>query len=177
MQQLLKIQSELKVPKKHFNNFGKYPYRTAEDIQEAAKPVLAKYGCTLILSDDIKTAGSIIYVESTAKLCHEKDCISVTAQAGIDVNRKGMDIAQSFGTSSSYARKNALKGLFLLDDSEDPDATNTHGKDEISRTDLINLAKKLPADKVVSAIKAINEAKDIAELERIANRLNQLKNL
>jgi len=65
--------------------------------------------------------------------------------------------------------------LFLLDDSEDPDATNTHGKDEISRTDLINLAKKLPDEKAVAAIKAINEAKDIAELDRIANRLNQLK--
>ena len=177
MQQLLKIQSELKAPKNQFNSFGKYKYRSCEDILEAAKPVLAKYGCTLTLTDDIKTAGPITYVESTATLCHEGDCVSVTAQAGIDINRKGMDIAQSFGSSSSYARKYALSGLFLLDDSKDADATNTHGKDEISRTDLINLAKKLPADKVVLAIKAINEAKDIAELERIANRLNQLKNL
>jgi len=177
MQQLIKIQSELKAPKNQFNSFGKYKYRSCEDILEAAKPVLAKYGCTLTLTDDIKTAGPITYVESTATLCHEGDCVSVTAQAGIDINRKGMDIAQSFGSSSSYARKYALSGLFLLDDSKDADATNTHGKDEISRTDLINLAKKLPADKVVLAIKAINEAKDIAELERIANRLNQLKNL
>lgn len=176
MQQLIKIQSELKAPKNQFNSFGKYKYRSCEDILEAAKPVLAKYGCTLTLTDDIKTAGSIIYVESTASLCHEGDCVSVTAQAGIDTNRKGMDIAQSFGSSSSYARKYALSGLFLLDDSKDADATNTHGKDEISRTDLINLAKKLPDEKAVAAIKAINEAKDIAELERIANRLNQLKN-
>lgn len=175
MQQLLKIQSELKAPKNQFNSFGKYKYRSCEDILEAAKPLLSKYGCTLTLTDDIKSAGAITYVESTATLCHEGDCVSVTAQAGIDINRKGMDIAQSFGSSSSYARKYALSGLFLLDDSKDADATNTHGKDEISRTDLINLAKKLPDDKAVAAIKAINEAKDIAELERIANRLNQLK--
>jgi len=115
MQQLIKIQSELKAPKNQFNSFGKYKYRSCEDILEAAKPVLAKYGCTLTLTDDIKTAGPITYVESTATLCHEGDCVSVTAQAGIDINRKGMDIAQSFGSSSSYARKYALSGLFLLD--------------------------------------------------------------
>lgn len=175
MQQLLKIQSELKAPKNQFNSFGKYKYRSCEDILEAAKPVLAKYGCTLTLTDEIKTAGTIMYVESTATICHEGDCVSVTAQAGIDPNRKGMDIAQSFGSSSSYSRKYALSGLFLLDDSKDADATNTHGNVDIDKTDLINLAKKLPADKVVAAIKAINEAKDTSELERIANRLNQLK--
>lgn len=175
MQQLIKIQSELKVPKSQFNSFGKYAYRSAEEILEAAKPVLAKYECTLTLTDEIKTAGAIMYVESTATLCHEGDCVSVTAQAGIDLNTKGMSAAQCFGASSSYARKYALSGLFLLDDSKDADATNTHGHTEINKADLINLAKKLPADKVVAAIKAINDAKDTSELERIANRLNQLK--
>lgn len=175
MKQLIKIQSELKVPKSQFNSFGKYAYRSAEEILEAAKPVLAKYECTLTLTDEIKIAGTIMYVESTATLCHEGDCVSVTAQAGIDPNRKGMDIAQSFGSSSSYSRKYALSGLFLLDDSKDADATNTHGKDEINKTDLLNLAKQLPEDKVIAAISAINKAKDNDELERIANRLNQLK--
>lgn len=175
MQQLLKIQSELKAPKNQFNSFGKYKYRSCEDILEAAKPVLAKYGCTLTLTDEIKIAGTIMYVESTATLCHEGDCISVTAQAGIDPNRKGMDIAQSFGSSSSYSRKYALSGLFLLDDSKDADATNTHGHTEINKADLINLANKLPQDKKEAAVKAINDAKDTSELERIANRLNQLK--
>lgn len=175
MQQLIKIQSELKVPKSQFNSFGKYAYRSAEEILEAAKPVLAKYGCTLTLTDEIKTAGTIMYVESTATLCHEGDCVSVTAQAGIDPNRKGMDIAQAFGASSSYARKYALSGLFLLDDSKDADATNTHGKEEINKADLLNLAKQLPEDKIAAAMSAINKAKDSEELERIANRLNQLK--
>lgn len=175
MQQLLKIQSELKAPKNQFNSFGKYKYRSCEDILEAAKPVLAKYGCTLTLTDEIKIAGTIMYVESTATLCHEGDCVSVTAQAGIDPNRKGMDIAQSFGSSSSYSRKYALSGLFLLDDSKDADATNTHGHTEVNKADLINLANKLPQDKKEAAVKAINDAKDTSELERIANRLNQLK--
>lgn len=175
MQQLLKIQSELKAPKNQYNSFGKYKYRSCEDILEAAKPVLAKYGCTLTLTDEIKTAGTIMYVESTATICHEGDCVSVNAQAGIDPNRKGMDIAQSFGSSSSYSRKYALSGLFLLDDSKDADATNTHGHTEVNKADLINLANKLPQDKKEAAVKAINDAKDTSELERIANRLNQLK--
>jgi hypothetical protein len=129
MKQLISIQSELKAPKNQFNSFGKYHYRNAEDILEALKPIMLKHGCTLTISDEIKMAGDIMYVESKATLCHEGDCVSVTAQAGIDLNAKGMSAAQCFGASSSYARKYALGGLFLLDDSKDADATNTHGKD------------------------------------------------
>lgn len=138
MKQLISIQSELKAPKNQFNSFGKYHYRNAEDILEGLKPLLLKYNCTLTISDEIKTAGDIMYVESKVTLCHEGDCVSVTAQAGIDPNRKGMDIAQAFGASSSYARKYALGGLFLLDDSKDPDATNTHGKDSNQLQDALS---------------------------------------
>jgi hypothetical protein len=138
MKQLINIQSELKAPKNQFNSFGKYHYRNAEDILEALKPILKKQGCTLTISDEIKTAGDILYVQSTATLSHEGESVSVTAQAGIDPNRKGMDIAQAFGASASYARKYALGGLFLLDDSKDPDATNTHGKDSSSLQDALN---------------------------------------
>jgi len=182
MQQLLKIQGELKAPKNQFNSFGKYKYRSCEDILEAAKPVLAKYGCTLTLTDDIKTAGPITYVESTATLCHEGDCVSVTAQAGIDVNRKGMDIAQSFGSSSSYARKYALSGLFLLDDSKDSDATNTHdkGPTQSEKTSLLKLLDSLAAegkltdDKKEAAAIIVNEADDYEKFNKIKNRINQL---
>lgn len=178
MTQLLKIQSELKAPKNQFNSFGKYKYRSCEDILEAAKPVLAKYGCTLTLNDDIKTAGPITYVESTATLCHEGDCVSVTAQAGIDTNRKGMDIAQSFGSSSSYARKYALSGLFLLDDSRDADATNTHGKDiDGKKSELVKTANELQQADRERAFKAINEANDMKTLSAIENRINQLQNI
>lgn len=131
MEELLKIQSELKAPKNQYNSFGKYKYRSAEDILEAVKPLLSKYKCTLILKDEIKSVNDILFVESRAILRNSKDIIvEATAQAGIDVNKKGMDISQTFGSSSSYARKYALNGLFLIDDTKDADTTNTHGKDK-----------------------------------------------
>ena len=124
---LLKIQSELKAPKNQFNSFGKYKYRSTEDILEAVKPLLLKYECDMIISDSIKEIGGIIYCESKIKFIDKDDFEwNVCASAGIDPNRKGMDISQSFGSSSSYARKYALSGLFLLDDTKDADATNMH---------------------------------------------------
>jgi hypothetical protein len=128
MKELIAIQSELKAPKNQFNAFGKYKYRSVEDILEAVKPLLLKYGCTLIIEDEVKEVGGIVFIESTASIQKDMEGRAVTAQAGIDINRKGMDVAQSFGSSSSYARKYALNGLFLIDDTKDPDSTNDHGK-------------------------------------------------
>jgi hypothetical protein len=126
---LIKIQNELKVSKNQFNKFGNYSYRSQEDILEVLKPLLLKYECSFYIWDEIKTCNDIIYVEATAEFIDKETVIKVTAQAGIDINTKGMSVAQAFGASSSYARKYALGGLFLLDDSKDADATNTHGKD------------------------------------------------
>ena len=126
MKELIKIQSELKAPKNQFNSFGKYKYRSVEDILEAVKPLLAKYECTLTIHDEVKEVAGITFIEATASIQKDMEGRTVTAQAGIDINRKGMDIAQSFGSSSSYARKYALNGLFLIDDTKDPDATNDH---------------------------------------------------
>jgi hypothetical protein len=126
MKELIKIQAELKAPKNQFNSFGKYKYRSVEDILEAVKPLLLKYECTLIIEDEVKEVGGIVFIESTASIQKDMEGRAVTAQAGIDINRKGMDIAQSFGSSSSYARKYALNGLFLIDDTKDPDSTNDH---------------------------------------------------
>ena len=187
MKQLINIQSELKAPKNQFNSFGKYHYRNAEDILEAVKPILLKHGCTLTLSDEIKTAGNIMYVETTARLCHEGDFMSVTAQAGIDPNRKGMDVAQSFGSSSSYSRKYALGGLFLLDDSKDPDNTNTHGKEDLTdyKSKLITDYKSkliikcqdiTDAMKRASAQRSINDAGAMSDLIKIEKRINELTN-
>jgi hypothetical protein len=128
MKELISIQSELKAPKNQYNSFGKYKYRSVEDILEAVKPLLLKYGCTLIIEDEVKEVGGIVFIESTASIQKDMEGRAVTAQAGIDINRKGMDVAQSFGSSSSYARKYALNGLFLIDDTKDPDSTNDHGK-------------------------------------------------
>ena len=130
MSNLIKIQSELKAPKNQTNAFGKYKYRSCEDILEAVKPLLLKYNCHLIISDTIKEAGGVIYCESRIVFTDGIENYYVTACAGIEPNRKGMDIAQSFGASSSYARKYALNGLFLIDDTKDADATNDHGKAE-----------------------------------------------
>ena len=126
VERLAVIQQQLKAPKNQYNNFGKYKYRSCEDIMEAVKPLLD--GLVLNLTDEIKEIAGQIYVESTAVLTDGDKVQAVKAQAGIDVNRKGMDIAQSFGSSSSYARKYALNGLFLIDDTKDADSTNTHGK-------------------------------------------------
>ena len=124
---LFKIQSELKAPKNQFNSFGKYKYRSTEDILEAVKPLLLKYGCTMIISDSVQEKAGIIFCETYIQF-FDKDGkeFNASASAGIDPNRKGMDIAQSFGASSSYARKYALNGLFLIDDTKDADATNMH---------------------------------------------------
>lgn len=135
MKELIEIQSELKAPKNQFNKFGNYSYRSCEDILEALKPILKKHECTLIITDEIKEVGGIVFVEATASIKKGDQGRTVTAQAGINPDRKGMDIAQSFGASSSYARKYALNGLFLIDDTKDPDHTNDHGKQSNPQTE------------------------------------------
>lgn len=121
MKKLIKIQNELKAPKNQFNSFGKYKYRSCEDILEALKPLLLKHDCTVNIEDSINEVGGIVFVESRICISDGENEIYSTAQAGINPNKKGMDIAQSFGSSSSYARKYALNGLFLIDDTKDPD--------------------------------------------------------
>jgi hypothetical protein len=128
-QRLINVQSRLKAPKSQYNSFGKYSYRNQEDILEALKPLLAENELVLTLSDSIHEVFGLVYVESKVRVSSGTDEITVTAQAGIDPNRKGMDIAQSFGSSSSYARKYALNAMFLIDDTKDADATNTHGRE------------------------------------------------
>jgi hypothetical protein len=124
---LVDIQGRLKAPKNQRNNFGNYNYRSCEDILEAVKPLLSTHNLVLNLTDETMQIGEIYFVQATAVISDGEKSIAVKAQAGISPNKKGMDIAQSFGASSSYARKYALNGLFLIDDTKDADATNTHG--------------------------------------------------
>ena len=124
-EKLVAIQTELKAPKNLYNNFGKYSYRNAEGIQEALKPLEKKYGCFTTLSDEIVEIGGRVYVKVTATLnntAENPDSISVTAYAREASEKKGMDEAQITGATSSYARKYALNGLFLLDDTKDVDS-------------------------------------------------------
>ena len=122
-EKLMNIQTELKAPKNLYNSFGKYSYRNAEGIQEAVKPLLKKYNCTLTLSDCIDSVGDRVYILSRAVLsdCESDDKIQVQAYARESSDKKGMDDAQITGATSSYARKYALNGLFLLDDTKDVD--------------------------------------------------------
>ena len=125
MKELIAIQSELKAPKSQFNKFGGYKYRKAEDILEAAKPLLAKQKCTLIITDDVVLIGNRIYVKATAIIKNEKgECETSTGWAREEETKKGMDGSQITGASSSYARKYALNGLFAIDDNQDSDANN-----------------------------------------------------
>lgn len=121
MDALIKIQSELKAPKGQYNSFGKYNYRSCEDILEAVKPLLAKYSTTVYITDEMVLVGNRVYVKATATITDGKETVSVSAYAREPENRKGMDESQITGATSSYARKYALNGLFLIDDNKDAD--------------------------------------------------------
>lgn len=118
------IQTSLKAPKGQFNSFGKYAYRSCEDILEAVKPLLAENKATLTLSDDVIAVADRIYIKATATLSVGEESRSVTAYAREEDAKKGMDASQVTGAASSYARKYALNGLFAIDDTRDSDATN-----------------------------------------------------
>lgn len=124
---LRKIQNTLSVPKNQRNSFGNYNYRSCEDILEAVKPLLGDL--TLVLEDELVNIGDRYYVKATATLSDDKDSIKVSAYAREEETKKGMDGSQITGASSSYARKYALNGLFLIDDTKDSDSTNDHAKD------------------------------------------------
>lgn len=142
MEQLLKIQQELNAPKNQYNSFGKYKYRSCEDILAAVKPILKEVQCTLTLSDEVIVVANRVYVKATATLNSVTDgkSVSTTASAREDETKKGMDGSQITGTASSYARKYALNGLFAIDDTKDADATNKHGKDEQPPQQVGNVA-------------------------------------
>ncbi|MHC3377777.1 ERF family protein [Ligilactobacillus equi] len=123
---LLAVQKELKAPKGQFNSFGKYSYRSAEDILEAVKPLNAKYGILLTISDDLVEVGGRVYIKATAKATYDNKEVEVTAFAREPVSKKGMDDSQITGSTSSYARKYALNGLYLIDDNKDADTNELH---------------------------------------------------
>jgi hypothetical protein len=158
---LIAIQSELKAPKNQFNSFGKYKYRSAEDILEAVKPLLLKYGCYLTFTERIEEVAGYLVLISKATICDGETTMSVEAPAGINPERKGMDIAQSFGSSSSYAKKYALGNLFLLDDTKDADSNKVN--------EPIAKKEKLDEVKFKAMLKALEEGKAEAVKEKLPN--------
>ena len=129
-EKLMTVQTKLRAPKSNYNSFGKYSYRSCEDILEALKPLLAEVGAIVNISDEVKLIGDRFYVEATAMFldCETGDSVVARASAREDESKKGMDLAQVTGSVRSYARKYALNGLFAIDDNKDADSTNTHGK-------------------------------------------------
>jgi len=128
IEKLIKIQSELKAPKGQYNSFGKYKYRNCEDIIEAVKPLLAREGLLMTISDEIAQFNERFYVKAYVNITDGTKTANVTAYAREEETKKGMDGAQITGAASSYARKYALNGMFAIDDTKDADSTNTHGK-------------------------------------------------
>lgn len=123
---LSEIQAELKAPKNQHNKFGNYNYRSAEDILEAVKPLLKKNNATLTISDEIVLVGTRFYVRATCRFTEGEKSVEVSAMAREPETKKGMDESQITGTASSYARKYALNGLFLIDDTKDADTDEHH---------------------------------------------------
>jgi|SanBayMetagenome_1026888.scaffolds.fasta_scaffold00862_7 hypothetical protein len=171
---LLSVQAALKAPKGQFNAFGKYNYRSCEDILEAVKPLLKEHGLTLVIRDQITPVGDRIYVQATAVVTSEdgKDHIFVTSYAREEEEKKGMDGSQITGAASSYARKYALNGLFLIDDTKDSDGTNTHGKDTASPSPAKKPSSDAPSapsepasimDKAISYVKSQSDKKKAYE--------------
>lgn len=138
------IQVNLKAPKGQYNNFGKYKYRSLEDITDALKPFLQETGTHLILSDTVELIGERYYVVANATITDGENSVSVKGYAREAQNKKGMDDSQITGAASSYARKYALNGLFAIDDTKDADATNKHEteKKNIKQPQKANVYKK-----------------------------------
>lgn len=145
-EKLLNVQSELKAPKGRKNSFGNYNYRSCEDILEAVKPILAKYSATMIMNDSLEVEGDRFYIKATASFIDVEtgEKVENTALARESADKKGMDTSQITGTASSYARKYALNGLFLIDDTKDADTdeyhkqTNKQTKTEITKDNALD---------------------------------------
>ena len=150
-QKLAKIQTEFKSKKSRFNSFGKYYFRSAEDILEAIKPFELKYGVTVTVNEKLVVDGPVPIIKTTATIHDEKGMtLSTSAIVGVDLNQKGMQVPQQFGSASSYGKKYALGNLFLIDDTQDSDATNNHKQnltDITKAKDYIQSGGKLDAIK------------------------------
>ena len=193
---LVNIQNELKAPKSNFNSFGKYRYRSAEDILTAVKPLLAKYSCTMTITDEVVFIGGRFYIKATATITDEDgNTESVSAFAREDESKKGMDGSQITGTASSYSRKYCLNGMFLIDDTKDADTDEFYnqtqdtkltkaylkqhgseriGGDEIQklRTACINAGEKMSLEKALQACK--KERIDDITLVQYVSLMSQL---
>ena len=163
---LAEIQTKLKDKKSSYNSFGKYHFRKAEDILEAIKPFLLQHSVSVTINEELIQDTNVPIIKSTAIITDGKDSVQATAIVGVDLGQKGMQTAQQFGAASSYGKKYALGNLFLIDDTQDSDATNNHGKSkavskikqaakpEITRNQLNKAVEYVKSGGDIEAIKA-----------------------
>jgi hypothetical protein len=160
-EKLSSIQAELKAKKSKFNSFGRYNYRSAEDILEALKPYLIKHKVTVTINETLQDIGGMLIMNSTAMISDGVDKIEAVAVVAVDMDQKGMNAPQKFGSASSYAKKYALGNLFLIDDTADSDATNTHGKGAKPKLEGAALTKAKAFIKNGGSIDAIKTKYDV----------------
>src|SRR6056300_981220 len=164
-EKLSAIQADFKAKKSRKNNFGNYMFRSAEDILEALKPYNEKYGVYVTIRENLTLGSEFPIIHSTATIVDAEtgDQIEGTAIVGVDINQKGMQMPQKFGSASSYGKKYALGNLLLIDDTADSDATNTHGRDmqrQTLKAQVNNLENKIMANKKpLIDMKNIDQAK------------------
>ena len=155
-EKLATIQVEFKSKKSRFNSFGKYYFRSAEDILEATKPFLKELGVTVVINEELLVNYEFPVLQTTATLSDLKSSVSATAIVGVDMNQKGMQTPQKFGAASSYGKKYALGNLFLIDDTQDSDATNNHGNNGVTKI----TEKKTKKSKLTVDSPAFDKARD-----------------
>lgn len=177
---LQQIQIKLKAPKNQHNSYGGFDYRSCEDIYEAVKPHLKEYCLTLIMTDDLLQIGDRYYIKATAKLTDGSQTLENYAYAREDESKKGMDGSQITGAASSYARKIALNGLFLIDDVRDSDGNNADITNEdrlklMSRMNELELELDIPHEKTleVCGVKSNNQMTN-AQLQECVNNMEKL---
>ena len=160
---LADIQTKLKAKKSSYNSFGKYHFRKAEDILEAIKPFLLEHKVYVVTTEDIIGTEPVPMMKTTATISDGTDAIHATAIVGVDLGQKGMQTSQQFGAASTYGKKYALGNLFLIDDTEDADATNTHGN--TTAKTLASKKSKMTKEQFGKAKEFINSGGDIKAIE------------
>jgi len=152
-EKLSQIQTKFKSKKSRFNSFGKYYFRSAEDILEATKPFLLELGVSVVINEELIQDIGLPVIKTTATITDGKETINATAVVGVDLAQKGMQMPQRFGSASSYGKKYALGNLFLIDDTQDSDATNTHDKTSITGRQLAQAKDYVKSGGKIDAIK------------------------
>ena len=169
-EKLATIQTKFKSKKSRYNSFGKYNFRSAEDILEATKPYLLELGVSVTINEELITADPFPIIKSIATLSDGNNAIHAEAIVGIDLDQKGMQMPQKFGSASSYGKKYSLGNLFLIDDTADSDATNAHGK-------ATKAKNTLTSEKDPAYAKAVDYIKKGGKLEAIKAKYNVSKEI